>query len=99
MPQRLQAALPCIITPEAVAAIRITRGHSVHPVAATWPRQRAYAALDVLFQAGLIVASILRAVDYLNARPDVDPDRICVMSGQNLFFEVRPIVAELAMPC
>jgi hypothetical protein len=48
------------------------------------------------WQAGLIVASILRAVDYLNARPDVDPDRICVMSGQNLFFEVRPIAAELA---
>jgi hypothetical protein len=51
------------------------------------------------WQAGLIVASILRAVDYLNARPDVDPDRICVMSGQNLFFEVRPIAAELAVPC
>ena len=62
----------------------------------------AHAALDVLvvrWQAGLIVASILRAVDYLNARPDVDPDRICVMSGTNLFFEVRPIAAELAVPC
>lgn len=43
--QRLQAALPCIITPEAVATIRTTRGHSVHPVAATWPRKRAHAAL------------------------------------------------------
>ena len=50
------------------------------------------------------MASILRAVDYLNARPDVDPDRICIMSGQNLFFEVRAVqhgvrVLQHAGPC
>jgi hypothetical protein len=68
---------------------QLYHGATSHPPIC--PHAAAWFPLTNGFLSGLIVASILRAVDYLNARPDVDPDRICIMSGQNLFFEVRAV--------